>query len=120
MPRKNELSTREGNCASPASHRNEFPAEYSLTGCSPAEPASASPAELILQPQHLFCQYNTANGILHNPSVSHKMAHSTGSLPKSCTILHIPAQCNPSAALPNPASLDLAPENPARNINVAV
>ena len=76
MPRKNELSTREGNCASPASHRNEFPAEYSLTGCSPAEPASASPAELILQPQHLFCQYNTANGILHNPSVSHKRAHS--------------------------------------------
>ncbi len=41
MPRKNELSTREGNCASPVSHRDEFPAEYSLAGCSPAEPASA-------------------------------------------------------------------------------
>ena len=96
MPRKNELSTREGNCASPASHRNEFPAEYSLTGCSPAEPASASPAELILQPQHLFCQYNTANGILHNPSVSHKRAHSkpkpSPKTPKQCSILHNPAQ----------------------------
>jgi len=29
-------------------HRSEFPAEYSLAGCSPAEPASASSAALIL------------------------------------------------------------------------
>src|SRR5215212_3709338 len=29
-------------------HRSEFPAEYSLAGCSPAEPASASSAVLIL------------------------------------------------------------------------
>jgi len=33
---------------SPATHRNEFPAEYSLAGCSPAEPASALSAILIL------------------------------------------------------------------------
>jgi hypothetical protein len=76
MPFRNELSNREGKCASPASHRNEFPAEYSLAGCSPAEPASASPAVLILQPRPPFRQSNAANGILHNPSVSHKRAHS--------------------------------------------
>ena len=29
----------------PAHRLNEFPAGYSLAGCSPAEPASASPAE---------------------------------------------------------------------------
>ena len=32
----------------PVTHQDEFPAEYSLAGCSPAEPASASPATLIL------------------------------------------------------------------------
>ena len=32
----------------PATHRDEFPAEYSLAGCSPAEPASAFSAMLIL------------------------------------------------------------------------
>ena len=31
-----------------ATHRNEFPVEYSLASCSPAEPASASSAELVL------------------------------------------------------------------------
>ena len=35
----------------PASHRcDEFPAEYSLASCSPAELASASSATLMLQP----------------------------------------------------------------------
>jgi hypothetical protein len=33
----------------PQTHRNEFPTGYSLAGRSPALPASASPAELILQ-----------------------------------------------------------------------
>ena len=33
------------NCARPSRHRyDEFPAGYSLAGCAPAEPASASPA----------------------------------------------------------------------------
>jgi len=31
--------------SSPATHRNEFPAGYSWAGCSPAEPAAASPAD---------------------------------------------------------------------------
>ena len=35
----------------PATHRcDEFPAEYSLASCSPAELASASSATLMLQP----------------------------------------------------------------------
>ena len=39
------------NCPSSASHRcDEFPAEYSLASCSPAELASASSATLMLQP----------------------------------------------------------------------
>src|ERR1022692_2159011 len=33
----------------PRTHRNEFPTGYSLAGRSPALPASASPAKLILQ-----------------------------------------------------------------------
>jgi hypothetical protein len=66
MPPKQELQNREGNCAFPASHRNEFPAEYSLEGCSPAEPASASPAVLILLPWTPFAYQLSANGKLHN------------------------------------------------------
>src|ERR1700676_4252411 len=95
MPPKQELSSREGNCASPASHRNEFPAEYSLAGCSPAEPASASPAVLILLPWTPFAYQLSANGKLHIPSVSHKRAHSNSrivhcaiQIRETCTILH--------------------------------
>jgi len=36
--------------ASPAHRCDEFPAEYSLASCSPAELASASSAMLMLQP----------------------------------------------------------------------
>ena len=45
----------------PPTHRNEFPAGYSLAGCSPAEPASASPADLILQLKIPFAEQNSAN-----------------------------------------------------------
>ena len=41
-----------GSCPAPSAHRlDEFPAGYSLAGCSPAAPASASPA---------VCQYAAA------------------------------------------------------------
>jgi hypothetical protein len=50
------------NAASPATHRNEYPAGYSLAGCSPAEPASASPAGLILQQELPFAKDDPANG----------------------------------------------------------
>ena len=44
-------------------HRcDEFPAEYSLASCSPAELASASSALLILQPTTPFVELISANG----------------------------------------------------------
>jgi hypothetical protein len=46
-------------------HRpDESPAGYSLAGCSPAEPASASPARLILLRQHPLAKKFPANGNL--------------------------------------------------------
>jgi len=42
--------TRIPLATAPPTHRlDEFPAGYSLAGCAPAEPASASPAGAILQ-----------------------------------------------------------------------
>jgi hypothetical protein len=44
-------------------HRcDEFPAEYSLASCSPAELASASSALLMLQPTTPFVELISANG----------------------------------------------------------
>jgi len=39
-----------GYCSSPSHRCDEFPAEYSLASCSPAELASASSATLMLPP----------------------------------------------------------------------
>ena len=58
----------------PHPHRNEFPAEYSLAGCSPAEPASAFPAGLILHNHIPFAKEISANGTCRIYSVSHKRA----------------------------------------------
>jgi len=55
-------TTPERADPSPATHRNEFPAGYTLAGCSPAAPASASPADLVLQQKHPFAKQNTGNG----------------------------------------------------------
>ena len=46
MPQGTEIL---GRPKPPQTHRNEFPTGYSLAGRSPALPASASPAMLILQ-----------------------------------------------------------------------
>ena len=44
-------------------HRcDEFPAEYSLASCSPAELASASSAAAMLQQQLPFVEVISANG----------------------------------------------------------
>ena len=52
-------------------HRaDESPAGYSSAGCSPAEPASASPARLILQRQHPLAKKFPANGNLSLFSLS--------------------------------------------------
>jgi hypothetical protein len=42
------MNGRTDRAVLPQTHQDEFPAEYSLAGCSPAEPASASSATLIL------------------------------------------------------------------------
>src|SRR5271157_2821343 len=49
----------------------EFPAEYSLASCSPAEPASASSAALMLHQPPSFVEQNAANGNLGLWRVSH-------------------------------------------------
>jgi hypothetical protein len=42
------MNGRTDQAVLPQTRQDEFPAEYSLAGCSPAEPASASSATLIL------------------------------------------------------------------------
>ena len=53
-----------GSLPTPASHRNEFSAGYSLASCTPALLASGSPASLILQPSVLPVDIIAANGNL--------------------------------------------------------
>ena len=57
MPVQRRAGTRP-----PLSHQDEFPAEYSLAGCSPAEPASASSAMLILNQKPIIGYCFSANG----------------------------------------------------------
>ena len=47
--RRNDTTPARRPVASSQTHRNEFPAGYSLASCSPAVPASAFPASTILQ-----------------------------------------------------------------------
>src|SRR5579864_6378820 len=70
------IETRGARLGPPRTHRNEFPAEYSLASCSPAELASAFPAELILQPWSPFAKKNPANGSCRIYTPSHKRAQS--------------------------------------------
>ena len=63
--------------AAPATHRNEFPARYSLAGWSPPEPTSASLTALILQLSKRPVQENPANGNCPNSRLSQKRAHPT-------------------------------------------
>ena len=50
--------------SAPTPRLDEFPAGYSSAGCSPAEPASASPAALSLRWLFHFAYRFAANGIL--------------------------------------------------------
>ena len=68
-----------GRANPPLTHRNEFPAEYSLASCSPAELASAFPAELILLPNPPFGQKFSSNGYCRINSLSHRRAQSKAS-----------------------------------------
>jgi len=70
------IETRGASLGPPRTHRNEFPAEYSLASCSPAALASAFPAKLILQPWSPFAKRNPANGSCRFYTLSHKRAQS--------------------------------------------
>ena len=62
--------------ATPATHRNEFPAKYSLAGWSPPAPASAFLASPILDRSMQGDQGNSVNGNCPNSRLSQKRAHS--------------------------------------------
>ena len=55
----------------PPDHRSdESPAGYSLASCSPAELASASPADVILKEKRKFEKENPSNGKCDNSTLS--------------------------------------------------
>ena len=56
--------SEERNSRPPLPHQDESLAEYSLAGCSPAEPASASSAMLILNQKLTVGYCFSANGTL--------------------------------------------------------
>jgi hypothetical protein len=75
------IENRGASGGPPRTHRNEFPAGYSLARCSPAERASASPADLILHKRTPFVKENPANGSCRIYSLSHERAQSNASTP---------------------------------------
>ena len=52
-------------------HQDEFPAVYSLAGCSPAEPAAASTAATIFDHNRPFANQFPANGNCPRNRLSH-------------------------------------------------
>lgn len=70
FPRHGEIYRSDGNgrdsYAAPGHRCDEFPAGYSLAGCSPAEPASASPADYSLSGPIRRDKRSAPNG---NPSL---------------------------------------------------
>jgi hypothetical protein len=52
-------------------HQDEFPAVYSLAGCSPAEPAAASTAATIFDHNRPFANQFPANGNCPRTRLSH-------------------------------------------------
>ncbi len=68
--------TGERGGRSPVTHRNEFPAAYSLAGCSPAEPTSASSAVVFSTRNQPVRQHFPANGNCPLYPLSHFTAQS--------------------------------------------
>jgi hypothetical protein len=65
------FTQRRAAFSSPLSHQDESPAEYSLVGCSPAEPTSASSAMLILNRKPTKGDCFSANGNCPQSPLSH-------------------------------------------------
>ena len=69
---RSDKEARSGERAAPGAHRfDEFPAGYSLAGCSPAEPASASPAGYSIGEKDGAGNLFPANGNLSLFTLSH-------------------------------------------------
>jgi hypothetical protein len=91
--------------ARPAHSSEWFPTGYSLTGCSRAEPASASPVNLILQPELPFPQRLSAHGNRRIYRLSQRRAQSISSRynKSSIYISRGTLPNNPNAAMPDVA-----------------
>ena len=79
----------------PAHRLDEFPAGYSLAGCSPAEPASASPAghQYALKSSCRSSDFQrTANSVL---TVSAQGASAIVTRPANLTLSMVPTKSNP-------------------------
>jgi hypothetical protein len=76
MPEPTMFGEEQSNCPSP-SHQDEFPAEYSLVGCSPAEPTSALSAMLIVNQKPPVGNRFSANGNRPQFHLSHLVTQSS-------------------------------------------
>ena len=68
---RSDVGRRDERIAAPYHRCDEFPAGYSLAGCSPAEPASASPANPSLGGPVSCDNCSAANGDVSLISLSH-------------------------------------------------
>ena len=76
---RSDEEARSGGWAAPGAHRfDEFPAGYSLAGCSPAEPASASPAGYSIGEKAGVGNLFPANGNLSPFTLSHDRGAAQG------------------------------------------
>src|SRR6516225_8528058 len=73
--------------ASSQTHRNEFPAGYSLASCSPAELTSAFPTNVILQQSRLSVEQTSADGSCLTSVLTQKGPQSTNSVPQRTSAL---------------------------------
>ena len=71
-------------------HRlDESPAGYSLAGCSPAEPASASPANDYSEGERKFEKEKSMNGKCANRRLSQRRGSPHSAVPKLCPNSHL-------------------------------
>src|SRR5580704_2227736 len=87
--------------ASSQTHRNEFPAGYSLASCSPAELASAFPTNVILQQSRLSVEQTSADCSCLSSVLSQKGPQSTNPFPQTAKARLIDrSKCGTAATRP--------------------
>jgi len=109
------MNGRTNQAVLPQTHQDEFPAEYSLAGCSPAEPASASSAALILNQKPPVRQRNCSERQL-SPSVRVSFPHAGHPQPPPSAAPSRPFS-RPSAPPSAPSAALQPPLQPLRPIN---